>query len=237
MVDLGRINNKDLYSDVAEFIDYIPLWHNDPSQHELSDDSTPQDSAGIKDMPVQSSAMVNIKNIIKRTPLRKIIVSKRKRKRLREIFSDDERKRTLDLNLIIGFEDAAFLTEVFNILLDRDMSHDEFIKFYTMLKHGMPKEAMIYILCNSAEKDPNIAIQNFDNYEKAYFRYIYKQKIVNMPVLSYFIYLFTIPIRLRRIERYMIMMEINSIDRFNGEIHQIQTAEKNIIAFLKEQRK
>ncbi len=225
MVDLERINYKGLYSDVVEFIDYSPLRYDNGAS--LCEE-TPISPLNI---PVQNERMLRIKKLVKRTPMGRIIVSQRKRKYLRSIFTDGTKPK-LDLCPLFEIEDMAYINHAFNILLDRDMTHDEFVKFYQMLKTGMPKEALIFILCNSGEINKNIAIESFTDYERAYFRYVYKQKVTNLPVISYLIALFTMPVRLKKLENYWAEMDIAQADRFNCHIHHILLIEDKMTKIL-----
>ena len=128
MVELDRINFRDLYSNLADYIDYCPLRHSDAPQ-QASAAPVQNAQASILSMPAQSRMKTMVKNVVKRTPLGRVIISNRKRKYLRNIFSD-ENKPTLDLSVLMGFADDAFIGEMFEILLGREVSRDEFMKFY-----------------------------------------------------------------------------------------------------------
>ncbi len=233
MVELDRINYRDLYSSLADYIDYSPLRHSDAPQQQACAAPVQNAQVSILSMPAQSRMKTMVKNVVKRTPLGRIIISNRKRKYIRDIFSN-ENKPTLDLSVLMGFADDTFIEEIFEILLGREVSRDEYMKFYSMLKFGMPKEALVYILCNSPEKDPNIAVESFYYFEKAYFGYLYKQKIINLPVLNYILALIVLPMRLRKIDKAMTLLSIDAVDKSNAQLHSVQTAEKNIINYMKE---
>lgn len=114
----------------------------------------------------------------------------------------------LDFGRCMNMDDLQFTEQCINTILNRRLRRDD-LQFVEQLKQGMPHEALVYMLCNRADARNDIAIENFEYYDHAYWRYAIKKKVLRIGFFRYLADLVTMPIRVKKIER---MMVENSLD-------------------------
>ena len=160
-------------------------------------------------------AVRRLKNIVKRTPIGKTILHKNIKKRILERFTD-ESKLSVDLTPLFALSDLQFLQQSIDVLLGRPMGDGEWALLQAM-RLGMPREAVIYVLCISPEMNQNLNVRNFSKYDKAFRTYSMRRKIAGLPVINYIVALFAIPMRLKHAEQNIALNEVNAI-RQNEEL-------------------
>ncbi|HBU12167.1 MAG TPA: hypothetical protein DEB31_05400 [Clostridiales bacterium] len=125
----------------------------------------------------------------------------------------DGRKLKYDLRSILTHSDFDFLNEAVRILFFRDLQEKD-KRLLQLLLQGVPKQAVVYLLCADPEWDMRFGIKDFDVYEKAYLRYLRKDRISRIPVVSYIVDMAVMPVRARKAERYILRQEADNMHRW-----------------------
>lgn len=149
---------------------------------------------------------------------------KQRRQLLIARFSDDSQK-IVDLDPIMELYDMDFLSESLKALYGRPMAHPD-LRYVRMMRMGMPREAVIYMLCNAEEMTENYYIEDFAYYDKMYWRYGRAKKIRELPIIKYIVLLFTTPLRLKKMEADYIDAEVDNASRHIGEIGRFKNIEE-----------
>jgi len=137
-------------------------------------------------------------------PARPVKNRKVRRQLLIRKFSDYS-NQILDFGRCMNMDDLQFTEQCIDVILNRRLRRDD-LQFAERLSQGMPREALVYMLCNRPDARNDIAIENFEYYDHAYWRYAIKKKVLR---IGYLADLVTMPIRVKKIER---MMVENSLD-------------------------
>ena len=124
--------------------------------------------------------------------------SKENRRILKQKLADPL-KESVDLSTLMQLKDECFLEAAIPMLFHRDVGDGE-KALLEMLKKGVARGAILYILFSSAEMDVSRSIKDFEQYEKAYLQYRRNKRITGLPVINYITALATAPIRLKKVE-------------------------------------